>query len=101
SALQNALLTANTFPSATLLFYSDLPTETKPDFSIVYSGALISSISNSGGGGDQLKEDVAFLAEDSSVVPEPNVALELLAGLALAWQRPGRRAWKPRIRGTA
>jgi type VI protein secretion system component Hcp len=85
SALANALLTAQTFSGATLLFYTDLPTETKPDFSIVYSGALISSITSSGGGGDQLKENVAFLAEDSSVVPEPGVASELVGGLALAW----------------
>jgi type VI protein secretion system component Hcp len=90
STLQTALVTAKQFSNATLLFYSDLPTETRPDFSIVYTGALISSITHSGGGGEQLDENVTFVAQDSSVVPEPAVAFELLGVLALALLR---RRW--------
>jgi len=68
-ALQSALLGAHDFVTASLLLYSSISTETKPDFSIVFSHALISSIAGNGASG-QPTQTVSFDATGSAV-PEP------------------------------
>lgn len=67
------------FSSASLLVYTDIATETQPDFAIVFDQALISSIVGDGSG-DTLGETISFAATDATVVPEPAVALLLALG---------------------
>jgi type VI protein secretion system component Hcp len=87
-ALQSALLGAHDFVTASLLFYSSISTETKPDFSIVFAHALISNIA-SNGVSEQPTETVSFDATGSAV-PEPS-GLAWGPALALSALAQGRR----------
>lgn len=90
-ALTSALVSAHDFTTASLLFYSSIATQTKPDFSIVFQHALISSIANDSGS-DRLAQTVAFEAAGSAV-PEPESLIALAALGALALTRIRRRAF--------
>jgi hypothetical protein len=92
SALHDALLTAHPYTAATLLFYTDLPTETHPDFSLVYQHALVSQFTDSGAE-DQFRETVTFDATGSSVghpLPEPWGGAALALGLLALARKRGR-----------
>ena len=68
------------FSNASLLVYTDIAAETQPDFAIVFSQALISSILGDDGSGELPGETISFAATDATVVPEPAVALLLALG---------------------
>jgi hypothetical protein len=68
------------FSNASLLVYTDIAAETQPDFAIVFSEALISSIVGDDGSGELPSETISFAAADATVVPEPAVALLLALG---------------------
>lgn len=85
-ALATAALSGTPFATATLLFYSDVLSETQPDFSLVYQSALVSSIS-AAPSQDVPKELVGFAAGGAIVsTPEPSVGLLLLVLVGLRFR---------------
>jgi type VI protein secretion system component Hcp len=91
-ALAAALLNGAAFTTSSLLIYTNIASETQPDFSIVFDHALISSIVADSGGGDRLGETISFVGTDANVVPEPGpLALLALGALAGATARMRRR----------
>src|SRR5262245_22877117 len=85
-ALANALLLGNPFATASLLVYTDVLSETRPDFALVYQSALVSGI-DPAGSQNQPKENVAFAAAGMHVVPEPGAGGLVVAALLLAVKR--------------
>lgn len=90
--LAAALVGGTPYSSATLLLYSNVQSQSAPDFSLVYTQSLVSSIAASGS--QQVpKEDVTF-ASVGVTVPEPALALLFASALACAGCVAVRkRAW--------
>jgi type VI protein secretion system component Hcp len=86
-ALAAAFANGALFDTSSLLVYTNLASETQPDFSIVFDHALISSIVPDASG-ELPAETISFVATDSTVVPEPGttalLALGVLAGVTLS-----------------
>jgi type VI protein secretion system component Hcp len=76
--LQTDFGSLHDFTTASLLFYSSIATETKPDFSIVFQHALISSLVTDGG--ERLGETITFQMTGSAV-PEPGALAAVTAAL--------------------
>ena len=85
-ALATAAVSGTPFATATLLFYSDVLSETRPDFSIVYHTALVSSIA-AAPSQNIPKELVDFAAVGATVsAPEPSLGLLLLVLVGLRFR---------------
>jgi len=82
-ALSTAAVTATPFATASLLFYQDILTASRPDFALVYQQALVSSIATAGSL-EVPKEEVTFASTGAHVVPEPAAATLLAAALVAA-----------------
>jgi type VI protein secretion system component Hcp len=78
--LSAALLSGTPYASASLLFYADVLSASKPDFALVYQNALVSSIAPAPSQ-NVLREEVSFIFQGAHVVPEPTGVW--LVGLAL------------------
>ena len=89
-ALQSALLQGHPWATATLLVYSNVLSESEPDFELVYQQALESSIA-SFSLGDRPSESVAFDSTGVIVTPEPVEFALVLAGLAALLTTRGAR----------
>ena len=93
STLQAKLLAGTPYTTAMLLFYTDLATETHPDFSLVYHNALETRFSDSGAE-DRFVETVGFEGGGDTTVghplPEPVGGCAVALGL-LALARKRRR----------
>jgi type VI protein secretion system component Hcp len=91
TALQTAELLAHAYATATLLVYSNVLTQSQPDFELVYQQALVSSIATQSLG-QRPTEDVTFATTGVTVTPEPAQAeLALVALGALLATRAARR----------
>jgi type VI protein secretion system component Hcp len=82
------------YATASLLVYSNLLAETRPDFALVYQHALVSSIVTQASQ-ERPTEDVTFSVAGVTVTPEPAtaglLAMALVAAAALRRRRgPGR-----------
>ena len=91
TALMTAALSGTPYATASLLFYENILSESKPDFAVVYENALVSGFAVDSSQ-NVLKEDVSFASEGVHIVPEPGVVALLAAELAGVILRRGRHA---------
>jgi len=91
--LATAEVLGTPYATVSILFYSNILSETQPDFSLVYQSVLVSSIVTSGGQ-EHPSESVSFAGAGVTVshpVPEPAASMALLS--AALFGAAVRRRW--------